>query len=387
MRATAVPSRVDAGQPTANRQLETRLRLDGGQRFVAAKHWVEYRRLEAQLRFAEVRLAAIAREAKPEVPQQVHSFRLSSTPQGSYRGSLAKALAFFKGLVASPISTGPDGQLTADGDSAEPAAPLYSPLSWQTKAAAHSDDRFLKLIISSPLGRSGSTLLQRICNARKKTLIWGEHGGAIWRFAHIYRDMAEMTNLGRVDREKYFAANEDPNQWIASMNPDLGYVQQAVADSARTLLNTLYGEYAESHDILGFKEIRYGRGEIELLRKCYPEADILLLVRHPCDTWSSTSRDWPYSLEEWTTLWQANADCYADLSQGDPHCHLIRYEELVGKEGRVMASLEDLAQVTEEQIANVLAHKIGSTRFGCSDSDREMILDRCGATLQKLGYR
>ena len=280
-------------------------RLADGQWALMGGRWLIYRHVENQLRSAEAQLAAIAEEAESENPPETHSFRVSPAPGGGSRKSLAKVFSFFKGLGARPSPPASGGQRSPDGNSTGPSLPRCSPPNWRTKTRASSDDRFLKLMVLSPLGRSGSTLLQRICNARKKTLIWGEHGGVLWQFAGIYHDLAEMTNTGHVDRERYFAANEDPNQWIAAMNPDLGFAQHAVVESARTLLNTLYGEQAESHDILGFKEIRYGRAEIELLRRCYPEADMLLLVRHPCDTWSSSSKAWPYSLEEWIDFWQA----------------------------------------------------------------------------------
>ena len=67
------------------------------------------------------------------------------------------------------------------------------------------------------------------------------------------------------------------------MCPELACLQQAVVNSARTLMNTLYGRYRKDHDILGFKEVQYGRDELELLRKCYPKAQFLLLLRNPLD--------------------------------------------------------------------------------------------------------
>ena len=197
---------------------------------------------------------------------------------------------------------------------APPALVPCVPRDWQIPPPANADDQFLNLIVLSPAGRSGSTLLQRICNARKGTLIWGEQGGALWHFAELYRAIVETADLGQENRDKFFGHDDkDPNQWIACVNPDLEFARHAVVASARALLNTFYGQYRQSHDLVGFKEIRYGRVEIELLRRCYPQADLLLLIRHPCDTWGSTSRDWPYSLEEWIALWQANTECYLRL--------------------------------------------------------------------------
>ena len=166
----------------------------------------------------------------------------------------------------------------------------YAPLSWPLKAETQSNTRFIDLVILSPVHRSGSTLLQRICNSRKGTLIWGEHGGLLAHFANIYASAAYFSTAGSQERVDYFGQGENPNLWIADMCPDLDYVQMAVVDSARAFLKTFYGQYREQHDILGFKEVHYRREELDLIRACCPETEIVFLVRNPLDTWKSTPR-------------------------------------------------------------------------------------------------
>ena len=150
-----------------------------------------------------------------------------------------------------------------------PAELAYRPERW-TLAERGPETGTLNLLLLSPVHRTGSTLLQRICNARKKTLIWGEHGAVLKRFASVFSDIAAFSLAGAAEREAYFGQGENPNLWIADMCPELDCVQQAVVDSARSLLNSLYGRYRSDHDILGFKEVQYGRAEAELLRGCYP---------------------------------------------------------------------------------------------------------------------
>ena len=132
----------------------------------------------------------------------------------------------------------------------------------------------------------------------------------------------------------------------------------AVVRSVRTLLNTLYSQYRPSHDIIGFKEVRYGLAEVELLRKCYPAAKMLLLVRHPCNTWNSTPRDWYPHLDEWIALWNSNAQAFLFLDASDANCHLIRYEDLVKRDPAALQIISDTARLTNEQIAEVLACKL-----------------------------
>ena len=188
------------------------------------------------------------------------------------------------------------------------------------------------------------------------------------------------------EREEYFARGEDPNLWTANMCSDVDYVKLAVVKSARTMLNTLYRQHRESHDIVGFKEVQYGRAEAELLRKCYPEAKMLFLVRHPFNMWNSTPRDWYPSFEAWISAWNTTARDFMLLARTEPNCHLIRYEDLVQKEPKTLDILSDVAQVTREQILNVLGHKIGSGRVGISDAERRAILEGCREPMEALGY-
>ncbi len=262
----------------------------------------------------------------------------------------------------------------------------YFPGTWQVEPASPGESRFLNLIILSLLHRSGSTLLQRICNARKKTLIWGEHCAILQRFADIYQKVAGFSITESAEREEYFARGEDPNLWTANMCPDVDHVKTAVVNSARSLLNSLYRQHRDAHDIVGFKEVQYGRAEAELLQQCYPEAKIVFLVRHPLKMWSSTPRHWYPSFDAWLTAWSTRARDFIMLARARPNCYLIRYEDIVQKAPTTMELVKEVAQVTDRQISDVLGHKIGSRRVGVSDAERETILQRCREPMELLGY-
>jgi hypothetical protein len=262
----------------------------------------------------------------------------------------------------------------------------FAPLSWPVQDDLRADNRFIKLVILAVVPRAGSTLVQRLCNARKGTLVWGEHGGVLQHYADIYAGAAYFSAAAGQQRTAYFQQQEDPNLWIANMTPDLEYVRRATVESARTFLNTLYGQYRETHDMIGFKEVRYVRGEIELLRKCYPEAAILLLVRNPLNTWNSTPRHWYSSLDIWVSKWKRYTQCFLDFAANDPHCHLMRYEDITRQEKKTMELISDVAKITPEQIAAIMAHKLGSNHEGISDSERETIREHCRESMTTLGY-
>lgn len=279
-------------------------------------------------------------------------------------------------------------QADAENPSVAPDPLAYRPDCWSLPDELPPDAEFLDLLILSPVHRTGSTLLQRICNSRKGTLIWGEHGGVLTRFSAIFTDTALFSLAGQGERELYFGQDENPNLWIASMCPGLECVQQSLVNSARALLSTLYGQHRKTHDILGFKEVQYGVAELGLLRRCYPKAQFLLLLRNPLNVWKSTPKDWYPSFDHWIDRYNSGAADYRNFAKNDPNCHLIRYEDLIGKRPETLDTVADVARLSHEQISQVLAHKIGSSRgVSLADADRDVILDRCRDAMEILGYR
>ncbi len=262
----------------------------------------------------------------------------------------------------------------------------YSPLSWPISEESPADSRFIGLIILAANHRAGSTLLQRICNSREKTLIWGEHNSLLRHFASIYYDAVRFEKLGGEERENFFKQGENPNLWIASMCPESEYAQRAVVASARAFLHTYYSRYRENHDILGFKEVQYGHSELELLRKCYPEAKVLLLVRNPLNTWKSTPTGWYPSLDDWIEKWNGRVKCFRDTAAVDSNCHLIRFEDLIRQDGKTMEIVGETAKISRQQIKMVLANKVGKKKGRLEKADKKAIGDRCRAEMEALGY-
>jgi hypothetical protein len=74
------------------------------------------------------------------------------------------------------------------------------------------------------------------------------------------------------------------------------------------------------------------------------------------------------------------------LAKNNRNCHLIRYEDLVEKEDRVLRTIAEVAQVTYPQVMDVLSHKVGSMSQGISDEERNFIEGRCGNIMQLFDY-
>jgi hypothetical protein len=259
-------------------------------------------------------------------------------------------------------------------------------LNWRLEDGASPEPHPLNLIILSANHRTGSTLLQRICNARKGTLIWGEQGSLLTHFVNIYNSVVRTSLFGRQEREDYFSQGENPNLWIANMCPEIEYAQSGLIRSIRTFYGAFFAAYRNTHDILGFKEVQYGREELELLCVCYPKAQFLLLIRNPLDTWRSTPREWYPSLDYWIDKWIEKVQCFMEFNQKRSNCHLLRYEDLLLKKRTTISILHKVAKISHEQFSSVLKHKTGSSRKEISESDREAILERCCDTMKAVGY-
>lgn len=247
----------------------------------------------------------------------------------------------------------------------------------------------MDLIISAVTHRSGSTLLQRIFNARKKTLIWGEHRGIITKFLKIYNDVYYCSEYSRPERKAYFENNEDPNKWIPNLTPETDYVDQGIIKSIKCFLSTLYSQYKETHDTIGFKEVRYSGHELQLLRKCYPEAIFILLIRNPLDTWKSIPPDWhEYNpIKKFTSTWNQHTEHYLALNQNNDKTFLIRFEDIIEKQTSTLTLISKIAHLPLEKINYILSFKIGSTiNKQTSRQHKNFIKDKCKKMMELIDY-
>ncbi len=309
--------------------------------------------------------------------------RLDSV-RGRFAGLGTKASNRSEAIAPASCDSDEGNQVSAQQDKF--ANIPYSPLSWRIGKESTADSRFISLIILAANHRAGSTLLQRICNSREKTLIWGEHNSLLRHFVDIHDDAVRFEKVGGEERDAFFKQNENPNLWTASMCPESEYAQRAVVASARAFLRAFYSQYRENRDIIGFKEVQYERSELELLRKCYPEANVLLLVRNPLNTWKSTPPGWYPSLDDWIEKWNGRVNCFLDFAAGDPNCHLLRYEDLIRRDGKTMEIVGDTAKISRKQIKMVLAKKIGGKKSKLEKADKKTIVDRCRAEMEALRY-
>lgn len=244
----------------------------------------------------------------------------------------------------------------------------------------------MDIILSAIVHRTGSTLVQRIFNSRRGTLIWGEHGGIVSEFVRIRTLATHFSVHGKHEKEAYFGNGENPNTWIANMSPDPECVAEGVVQALKAYFAAAYSELRDRHDRIGFKEVRYGKPEIELLKACYPGATVVLLVRHPVSVWSSAASYWSGDAAQFSAVWNERAEAYAELNDASRGIHLLRYEDIVRRDEAVLDQLANLADVGRAEIDSVLDVTLNSTRTTPSEEDTALIRTLCREGLERLGY-
>lgn len=247
----------------------------------------------------------------------------------------------------------------------------------------------MDLIISAATHRTGSTLLQRMFNARDKTLIWGENGGCLSNFCGVFENANHYAGLRH--RNAYFNNNEDPNQWIACMTPPQNEVEAAMIETVKAFHEGLYVKnYSDKHDLIGYKEVRYGKRELNLLRKCYPNCTVLLLVRNPVDVWKSLSprgrKELYGTVQNFAKAWNQRTKDYLDLSQTDPKMHLLRYEDINTRQTETLDLIKKLGRLEDQDIKRVLDKKINSSSTALPLQTEMFIIKRCKKYMKALEY-
>ncbi|MGV3487693.1 MAG: sulfotransferase [Tuberibacillus sp.] len=249
----------------------------------------------------------------------------------------------------------------------------------------------MDILISSGTHRSGSTLLQRMFNARKKTLVWGENGGCLTDFCNIYNQALHYSEHFGDVRESYFNEGQDPNQWIACMTPPKDILRRTLIQTIKDFHYNLYvKEYEQDFDMIGYKEVRYGAEELELFRECYPDAPVILLIRHPVDVWKSVSRrarkERYGSVEGFCDLWKGRVTEYLEMNAKDPNMHFIRYEDMIGQNNETISLIKELGQLTDEDIKRVLDVVISSSKKKTPPKDIAKINELCEGVMMEVGY-
>lgn len=199
------------------------------------------------------------------------------------------------------------------------------------------------IFIFSAGWRSGSTLLQRMITASGEALIWGEAGGALDNFADALDRYEQMLGPGGQRYKHGFGGNgeeqyqqlrisgkENVHKWVACLNPP----EETFFDAHRDFFKTAYaapaGELGYSN--WGVKEVQSGIEVARFMKRLYPEAKFIFLVRNPLACLTSIKRrNWmghhgdADPVTYYATHWQKLAGQFREAEFG----FRVRYEDLL----------------------------------------------------------
>lgn len=241
------------------------------------------------------------------------------------------------------------------------------------------------LVISAATPRSGSTWLQRIVHAATDIFVWGEPFPLVESLTHVYSEFKRHDLVRSQEREDLLSSGEDPTVWAANANPPI--------DNLKRAMRSLFAVFYETHGRprYGWKEVHYGRQELEFLWELFPELKVILLVRHPVMVirslrslgWIGEGR-FIESVDVACDWWADHVRDYLCLRQRE-NVLFLKYEEVPDRMQDLMAFV---GGELNEQARKALSAVVGSSDRGweLTEDDLRTLLDKCGEGMDALGY-
>ena len=260
-----------------------------------------------------------------------------------------------------------------------------------------TNSRWDRPIFVASMGRSGSTLLQRLLNVHPDITIWGEHGGFLHGFFQSYGvtlDPNVQANLadGFEHRGAVIGELSDKATFKPWVSP---FRTEDLAEAVRDLTTGLFTKGLPANVRWGFKEIRYHARDMAVLMDLYPESHMIVLAR-----------DIPgYAMSRFFAFGQTDFDLVSDEGRAKASARLsnmsrgwieryqglvelaeqhpdrssfVAYSDLVSGSDRPRQLFHELGEpnASETAIAEVLDAKSGSSfRFNADARENREVLE------------
>ncbi len=220
------------------------------------------------------------------------------------------------------------------------------------------------LIVTSPLQRSGTTLLQRLLCSAPNTLIYGERAAQeLEFFLSIYAYKVQEYGVRREANRQALARvlQGDVNDWILELTPDADGYLRAIQQAAFAGI-AYCREFALANDrpVWGFKYPAWSPTVLQTLRRLMPRARLLFIVRDLVPALRSAKAqhmvDTETQLRQLCQSWQAGTSYIAELGD-DPGVLAVRYEDLTDRPSETLRVIADFSHA-EGLDHSVLDHRI-----------------------------
>jgi Sulfotransferase family len=220
------------------------------------------------------------------------------------------------------------------------------------------------LVVTSPVPRSGTTLLQRLLCSSSNALIYGEKSAQdLEFFLNIYAFKAQEYNYRRavcqINMEKVLRG--EVNDWILDLTPDVNGYLLALQKAAFS--GIIYcRDYArqQGRRIWGFKYPGWSPATIKLMRNLMPGSRFIFMLRDllPCLRSAKAQHmlDTEQELRQFCQKW-IDGTAYCQRLQADPLALVVNYEDLIHRPDETLAVISSFSGA-EDMDRSVLDHKI-----------------------------
>lgn len=266
--------------------------------------------------------------------------------------------------------------------------------------------RWERPVFVASMGRSGSTLLQRLLNVHPGITIWGEHGGFLRGLAEAYRLVGvvpshrEQLEAGYEFRSTVIGPLDEHDKfrpWVSPFPPD------EMIERLRSFVIDTFTSGLTPDVRWGFKEIRYSGAEMRNLMGLFPAAHLVILARDV--EGYAKSRFFAFGqtdfdlesdagvqnagakIDTMIDGWMKRYTGFLDLA-ADHHdrTSIVAYSDLVTENDRALRLFTELGEVPppETALAEVLNSKAGSS-FRWNEAARQNS-DRLDEVISRANY-
>jgi hypothetical protein len=225
---------------------------------------------------------------------------------------------------------------------------------------------FDPLLVTSPVVRSGTTLLQRLLCSSPRALIYGETCGRdLELFLNLYASRALLYthNRGQLGRSLQRVLAGDVNAWILDLMPEVDAYLRALCQSCLGWLGSCRDCAARTgRPIWGMKVAGWTPSVLGLIRHCLPQSRLLYIHRDILDCLRSAKARQlvrsPGDVQDFCRSWMENLSYVLNLGEG-PALLIVKYADLVAEPVRVLERVAAFTGVGDMDLA-VLGQRINT---------------------------
>lgn len=212
------------------------------------------------------------------------------------------------------------------------------------------------IIISSPVRRSGTTLVQRLLSSASDTLIYGEScANDFQMFTNFYLSKQLQLRQSKDWRTEQLEAvlSGKVNDWIPDLFPDIDGYLDVMKNSFLRLLN-FYPNYAKQQDrtIWGMKLPEWNPNNMKLVEQLYPNFKVIYITRGLEDCVRSAKKvDMVRDINEinqYCHIWKTYQETAKTSFKEENTLH-ISYESLVKNPQLILEKLEEFTGANKIQ--------------------------------------